>query len=495
MGVKLAKNSQSHIRKGRFYSILDSTVDGIVTINSKGIIETFNKACEGIFGHRSEEVIGKNISLIMPEPYASEHDEYLRTYKTKEKKVVGVGREVEAKRKDGTLFPIYVSVSEVEIDGKIIFSGVVRDITEDKKKEKEILETNKKLETIVNTVPDMLFIKDAKDFTFKNFNKTGEMLTGYKKETLVGKTADEVFPQESIHFFNSGDQEILKVKEVVFVEEKTLQTKNKGKRIFKTRKTLIRDDVGVPFLILGISEDITELKEKEENLIRSNQELEQFAFIASHDLKAPLRHIKNNIEVLNEEISSEHLNEDAKTSMRIVNSSVVKMKNLIDDLLNYSTVNKSETSFERSDLNEVLNDILDTLEAEIKDNKARIIVSKLPTLVCNANLMLKLFQNLIGNALKYRNGQVSPQVEVMAEEIKGLWKFSVADNGIGIPADKLDYVFKIFKRLHKSQEYEGTGIGLAICKKIIEQHKGRIWVESEEGKGSRFVFTIAKNLG
>ena len=491
----MTQDSGVHVRKERFQSIIDSAVDGIVAIDSKGMVEVFNRACENIFGYKSKEVVGKNVSLLMPEPFASEHDEYLENYKRGEKnKVVGIGREVEAKRKDGSLFPIYVSVCEVEINGRIIFSGVIRDITEEKKKEEEILKINKQLEAIVDTIPDMLFIKNAKDLTFKSFNKTGEVIVGHEKEDLLGKTADEVFSKENACFFNSGDEEILKAKDVVFIEEKTLQTKNLGVRIFKTRKTVIKDDDGRPMLILGVSEDITTLKEKEENLIRSNQELEQFAFIASHDLKAPLRHIKNNIEVLNEEIPAEHLNEDAKMSMEIINSGVTKMKNLIDDLLSYSIVNKREISFEKSDLSKLLTEILTIFEAEIKDINAQLVIPELPTIFCNTNLIHKLFQNLIGNAIKYRNQQTPLQIKMTSEESKDFWKFSVMDNGIGIPSDKLSYVFEIFKRLHKSQEYKGTGIGLAICKKIVEQHKGEIWVESEKGKGSTFIFTISKHL-
>ncbi len=491
----MTQDSGVHFRKERFQSIIDSAVDGIVAIDSKGVVEVFNRACENIFGYKSKEVIGKNVSLLMPEPFASEHDEYLENYKKGEKnKVVGVGREVEAKRKDGSLFPIYVSVCEVEIEGRVIFSGVIRDITEAKKRETEILKTNKKLKTIVDTIPDMLFIKDAKDLTFKSFNKTGEVIVGHRKEDLLGKTANEVFSKKNACFFNSGDEEILKAKDVVFIEDKTLQTKNLGVRVFKTRKTVIKDDDGKPMLILGVSEDITTLKEKEENLIRSNQELEQFAFIASHDLKAPLRHIKNNIEVLNEEIPAEHLNEDAKMSMEIINSGVTKMKNLIDDLLSYSIVNKREISFEESDLSKLLTEILTIFETEIKDSNAQLVTPELPTILCNTNLMHKLFQNLIGNAIKYRNQQTPLQIKMTSEESKDFWKFSVMDNGIGIPSDKLSYVFEIFKRLHKSQEYKGTGIGLAICKKIVEQHKGEIWVESEKGKGSTFIFTISKHL-
>ena len=491
----MTQDSGVHFRKERFQSIIDSTVDGMVTIDAKGTVEVFNRACETIFGYKSEEVIGKNVSLLMPEPYSSEHDQYLDNYKRGEKNnVVGVGREVEAKRKDGSLFPIYVSVCEVEIDGRIIFSGVLRDITEARKKEEQILRTNKKLEAIIDTIPDMLFIKDAKDLTFKSFNKTGEVIVGHRKENLLGKTAEKIFSKENADFFNSGDKEILKAKDVVFIEEKAFQTKNLGIRVFKTRKTVIKDDTGNPILILGVSEDITNLKEKEENLIRSNQELEQFAFIASHDLKAPLRHIKNNVEVLNEEIPAEHLNEDVKMSMDIINSSVIKMKNLIDDLLSYSTVNKSEVDFETSNLNELLTETLAIFTNQIKDCNAQLVTPELPTISCNANLMLKLFQNLIGNAIKYRNQQAPLQIKMTSEESKDFWKFSVMDNGIGIPSDKLSYVFEIFKRLHKSQEYKGTGIGLAICKKIVEQHKGEIWVESEQGKGSNFIFTISKHL-
>jgi signal transduction histidine kinase len=225
-----------------------------------------------------------------------------------------------------------------------------------------------------------------------------------------------------------------------------------------------------------------------EELKRSNEELEQFAYVVSHDLQEPLRSINGFVQLLArrrrevKDEKSEHYTE------RIV-AGVGRMRELIDDLLEYSRVSTRGNLFEPVDCGEIVTEALANLESAIDKSEAAVTCDEFPRVQGDASQLTQLFQNLIGNALKFRNER-APQIHINAEKRDGVWVFSVRDNGIGIEPQYFERIFHVFQRLHSQQEYAGTGIGLAICKKIAERHGGRIWVESEPGKGSTFNFTI-----
>jgi light-regulated signal transduction histidine kinase (bacteriophytochrome) len=225
-----------------------------------------------------------------------------------------------------------------------------------------------------------------------------------------------------------------------------------------------------------------------EELKRSNEELEQFAYVVSHDLQEPLRSITGFVQLLarrNREAKdekSEHYTE------RIV-AGVGRMRELIADLLKYSRVSTRGNPFEPVDCTELLKKVLDSLQAAFEESGAMICCGLLPTVRADGSQLGQLFQNLIGNAVKFCD-ESAPQIHIGAEKRDGAWVFSVRDNGIGIEPQDQERIFGVFQRLHTREEYEGTGIGLAVCKKIAERHGGRIWVESIPGEGAIFSFTI-----
>ncbi|MCK6419167.1 MAG: PAS domain S-box protein [Alphaproteobacteria bacterium] len=350
----------------RLDAILNNTVDGLLTIDEQGLIRRYNKACEKIFGYTAAEVSGKNIKILMPEPYRHEHDAYLQNYqKTGEKKIIGIGREVEGQRKNGTVFPIDLSVSEVMVEGKRLYSGIVRDIT-------------------------------------------------------------------------------------------------------------LR-------------------KQAEEEIIRSNTELERFAYIASHDLQEPLRMVANFTRLLSEEYK-EKFDEQAQEYMQFIIEASRRMQNMVSDLLEYSRIGSEDAGFSSIDSQAHVQIALDNLKESILQTQAKIVVADLPVIEVNPLRFVRLIQNLIGNGIKYRSKDRVPNIQVAAQDRGREWLFSVRDNGIGINEKYLEQIFIIFKRLHGKHEYQGTGIGLAICKKIVESLGGRIWAESEYGQGSTFYFTIPKHI-
>jgi len=246
----------------------------------------------------------------------------------------------------------------------------------------------------------------------------------------------------------------------------------------------------------GVFIDITEHKNSEEKLkllaeklSQSNKELEQFAYVASHDLQEPLRMVASYIQLLQRRYKGK-LSAEADEFIIYAVDGVIRMKTLINDLLIYSRVNTKEAPPEDVDCGKVVEQALTNLRTAIDECEATINVDPLPTVKANPLHMSQLFQNLISNAIKFRKPGTPPVVNISAKHAGNEWMFTVSDNGIGIDKEFIDKIFVIFQRLHNSSEYPGTGIGLAICKRIVEKLGGHLWVESTPGNGSTFNFTI-----
>jgi light-regulated signal transduction histidine kinase (bacteriophytochrome) len=236
----------------------------------------------------------------------------------------------------------------------------------------------------------------------------------------------------------------------------------------------------------------TELEERriaQRELARSNAELEQFAYVASHDLQEPLRMVASFTQLLAKRYRAK-LDADADEFIGFAVDGAQRMQLLLNDLLAYSRVGTRGKPLEPIDCNDVLQEAMANLTTAIEESHAEIHAGPLPKVAGDEVQMLQLFQNLVGNALKFRNPEQQPQIQISAQREGANWVFAIRDNGIGIAAEHQSRIFLIFQRLHQRHEYPGTGIGLALCKKVIERHGGRIWVESEPGQGSTFYFTI-----
>ncbi len=236
-----------------------------------------------------------------------------------------------------------------------------------------------------------------------------------------------------------------------------------------------------------------ELVGKAEELARSNAELADFAYVASHDLQEPLRMVGSYLRLL-ERRYEDKLDGDAREFIEFAVDGAKRMQTLIEDLLAYSRVTTRGTAFEPVDSNEVVDEVIQNLQVTIEETDATVTRDDLPTVAADRTQLVQLVQNLVGNAIKF-HGQEPPQVQVSAQKPDEVWVFSVRDNGIGIDPKYADRIFKIFQRLHTREEYSGTGIGLAVCRRIVDRHEGRIWFESQPGKGTTFFFTLSKKGG
>jgi signal transduction histidine kinase len=293
--------------------------------------------------------------------------------------------------------------------------------------------------------------------------------------------------KEKVHAFNVGGVDYItkpfQVKEVVARVENQLQIlrlQNKLKEQNIRLEQEIRDRKAIEQQLLELNREMK----------RSNQELEQFAYVVSHDLQAPLGTIASFAQLLQNRYQAQLDGKALQFIDRIITGSL-RMQQLIDDLLQYSRVGRLTKEFEPVNCEQVLSQSLANLETEINATQAQIIHDPLPAIAGNPLGLLQLFQNLISNALKYRHPQISPRIYISVSPREDMWLFSIQDNGIGIETKHLERIFQIFQRLHSDKEYPGTGIGLAICKKIVELHGGTIWVESAPAQGSTFYFSIS----
>jgi len=268
----------------------------------------------------------------------------------------------------------------------------------------------------------------------------------------------------------------------------------------------IYDEKGKVMGSVHVARDITKRREMEDNLKialsdkknlieelkRSNKELEQFAYMASHDLQEPLRMVTSFVKLLEKRYKGQ-LESDADEYIYYAVDGAERMQKLITDLLTYSRITSKVEAFELVNIESVLDKSILNLTVSIKENNARITYDALPTIMVDPSQFTQLFQNLLGNAIKFR-AEDAPEIHVKAEDNGNEWIFQVIDNGIGIDSQHKDLIFEVFQRLYEKNEYPGTGIGLSMCKKIVERHNGDIWVESELGKGSKFCFTIPKSF-
>lgn len=352
----------------RLMAVLDTVVDAVITIDETGIVQSFNRAAERIFGYRVGEVVGRKVNILMPEPYHSEHDRYLHNYLTTGiRKIIGIGREVVGRRKDGSIFPMELAVSEARVGNRRIFTGIIRDISERRQAEQE-------------------------------------------RERLIA-----------------------------------------------------------------------ELEAK-------NAEMERFTYTVSHDLKSPLITIRGFLGLLEKDMAAGN-GQRLKEDIGHIQEAVRRMQLLLDELLTLSRIGRLSTTLREIPLAELAWEAVKQVAGQIAEGRVQVTVApELPTVHGDYPRLLEVLQNLLDNAVKFMGEQTEPRVEIGSRREGEETVIFVRDNGIGIDPRYHQKIFGLFERL--SADTEGTGIGLALVKRIVEVHGGRIWVESAPGQGTTFYFTL-----
>lgn len=393
-----------------------------------------------------------------------------------------------------------VDIGEPRFDYKgefVGFLGVIADINKRKTMEEELKEKDRLYSMVLHGSDDAFWDLDIIKGEIFWSNKLFEILD-YKKsdnEVITIDTFNSFLPSEDVERVGKLINE--SITENVDFKARFKMRHSSGKYIdvFSRGKTFY-DENNKPVHFAGLLADITEqiemldkLDKQKIELERSNQELQQFAYIASHDLQSPLRSISGYTEILSRRYKNK-LDDDADEFIDYIVSSTKKMQNLINDLLEYSRVSRDKLKFEYIDCNALVANAIKNLRADIREYEAEVNFTELPHIFAKESLLLRLFQNLISNAIKFHIKDVKPVINISAEQKDDVWLFKISDNGIGISLDYKDRIFQIFQRLHTDLEYKGTGIGLAVCKKIVEKHNGKIWFESELNKGTTFYFTI-----
>lgn len=484
---------EGHARADRLSVVIATAVDGVIIINDSGQIVTFNPACENLFGYDAAEVIGQNVNMLMPTPYHEEHDRYLSNYReTGERKIIGIGREVTGRRKDGTTFPMELSVGEAVHDGNRIFVGIVRDISERKQAEEELRESEERLRAVIDTAVDCVIIIDDAG-SIQIFNPACERLFGYGAEDVIGQNVKMLMPspyQEEHDGYMRNYRET-GTRKIIGIGREVMGQRKDGSTFPMELSVGEAQQKGRPVFV-GIIRDITERKAAELAISRSVDELAAFAYSVAHDLKAPLRAIAGFSAALVEDYRDD-LNEEAQSYLDFIEDGALRMGVMIDSLLEYSRIGRDELPFEKIKPTEIIERALRSLHAVIEENGAEVVVDgDWGEIDANVATLANVFQNLISNAIKFRRPGERPVVRIGGHETLSSVEISVADNGIGIPEECFDKVFQIFHRLHDRKDFPGTGIGLAVVKKGVEVHHGTVAIESEEGVGSTFRLRLPK---
>ncbi len=494
--------------KSRLKAIIDTAIDGIITIDVAGIVETMNPAAAKIFGYSPEEIVGQNIKILMPEPDHSQHDGYLRNYlRTGEAKIIGKGREVLGKKKDGTIFPFLLSISQVNLKDKIIFTGIIHDISNLKKAEVALKESENKIHSIIHSAVDGIITINSRGI-MEMVNPSAARLFGYESNELLGKNVSVLMPEPDrsnhdgyLHRYQTTGE-----KRIIGIGREVTGLRKDGSK-FPFHLSISEVQLSDRIIYTGFVHDITQQKLNEERLRRyaaelerSNRELQDFAYVSSHDLQEPLRKIQAfGDRLLTKEYQK--LSDQGKDYVNRMLNAASRMQNLINDLLSFSRVTSKPKPFSRINLDQILSEVLSDMEVTIEKAAAEIIRSPLPDIEGEPTQIRQLFQNLISNAVKFRKDNENPIINIYAKNLQRqahltstpgdeMAEIYFEDNGIGFDEKYLDKIFNIFQRL-EGQKFEGSGVGLATCRKIAIRHGGDITAQSQPGIGTRFIVTLA----
>jgi PAS domain S-box-containing protein len=500
--ISVRKDAEKHLAQmeGRYRGLLEAAPDAMVVVNQGGEIVLLNVQAEKQFGYHRDELLGQKVKNIIPEGFAERLiADDLRSAEDALAQQIGTGIELTARRKDGSEFPIELMLSPLESAEGILVTAAIRNISVRKDAEKYLAQMEGRYRGLLEAAPDAMVVVNQRG-EIVLLNLQAEKQFGYRRNELLGQKVKNIIPE--------GFAERLLADGLRSAEEALAQQIGTGIELNGRRRDGSEFPIELMLSPLGSAEGIlvtaairdistrkaaaADLLNKVDELKRSNEELGQFAYIASHDLQEPLRMVASYTQLLSKRYKGK-LDSDADEFIAFAVDGASRMQRLIQDLLAYSRVGTEGSHLLDISSEDALQQALINLRSAIEESGALVTHEPLPTVLADETQLTQLFQNLVGNAIKYQGPGV-PKVHIAAAMNGGSkWTFSVQDNGLGIDPQYFERIFGMFQRLHKREAFAGTGIGLAICKKIVEQHGGSISVESQPGQGSTFRFALARS--
>lgn len=491
---------QSQEVRDSLRTTLASIGDAVISSDTRGRVVFANPIAQSLLGLREDDIVGKHLDEVfyIVNEFSRQKVESPVAQVLREGRIVGMANHTVLIAKNGAEIPIDDSGAPIRDESGAIQGTVLvfRDVTARRRAD----ETSRLLASIVQSSDDAIFSKDLSSIV-TSWNRGAERIFGYSAQEMIGLSIGVIFPPDRLEELSHIMQRIAAGERIEHFQ--TVRRTKDGE--FLNVSLMISpmlDPVGRITGASVISRDITDqvraadrlarlnadLQRSNQVLALTNQDLERFAFIASHDLQEPLRMITAYSQLLIKSYPGQFPSE-AGTFVDNIVDGTTRMRELLSDLLAYTEIrSREEQPLEVVDLNAVLTDVLRNLKASIDESGAVVTSERLPLLRVYRAHFQPLFQNLIGNAIKYRSGQ-PPRIHVSVREVNGELRFAVSDNGMGIDAEYHKQIFEVFRRLH-GKKIPGTGVGLAICQRVVERYGGRIWVESQAGQGATFLFTL-----
>jgi PAS domain S-box-containing protein len=486
----------------KYRGLLEAAPDAMVVVNQGGEIVLLNVQAEKQFGYHRNELLGQRVKNIIPEGFAERLiADGTRTAAEALAQQMGTGIELTGRRKDGSDFPIEIMLSPLESAEGVLVTAAIRDISVRKDAERHLAQMEGRYRGLLEAAPDaMVVVNQAGEIVLLNVQ--AEKQFGYHRDELLGQKVKNIVPE--------GFAERLIADALRSAEDALAQQMGTGIELTGRRKNGSEFPIEIMLsplesadgvLVTAAIRDISVRKRSEQHLVktvgelkRSNDELQQFAYVASHDLQEPLRMVASYTQLLAQRYKG-RLDSDADEFIAYAVDGSTRMQGLVQDLLVYSRAGTNGKALHEISSENALKEALTNLRATIEESGAIVTHDSLPAITTDDRQLAQVFQNLVGNAIKYHSSEV-PHIHVSATKNGGKeWIFSVRDNGIGIDPQYFERIFVLFQRLHGPREFKGTGIGLAICKKMLERLGGRIWVESQPEKGSTFYFSLPERDG
>jgi PAS domain S-box-containing protein len=475
-------------------SIVSSSDDAIISKTLQGIIVSWNKGAEKLFGYSAGEAVGNSITMLIPKGQHHEETEILSK--------IGRGESIkhyETTRVHKSGRQIYVSLTVSPIKngkGQIIgASKIVRDITDKKRAENQLKQTLTNLRDLYDNAPCGYLSVDASIY-LSNINKTLLGWLGYKKDEVIGKLKyeDLLSPESKKRFLETFETDFENYKKNGFVKDLEFDFQRKdGSFVPVVVNSFAKFNNSGEFLSSRTTVfDNTDRKQAENKILALNKELESFTYSVSHDLRAPLRSIAGYAQALHEDYSPV-LDKEGKELIRIISRNAERMGQLIDDLLEFSRLGRKELMHGNINMHDLITDVVNDLISEIRDRKINWKINGLAPIRADVGMIRQVCINLLSNAIKYTEKNNETFIEIGSFEKDNHQCYYIKDNGVGFDMKYFSKLFEVFQRLHKLSDFDGTGVGLALVKRIVTRHNGNVWAEAELNKGATFYFSIPKS--